>query len=397
MNISSSGQHSQDNLSFLVFSDDWDEHPSSCQHLFSHISKKHKVLWVNTIGMRNPTLTLSDFQKAISKIIKMSKKPCISSRTVHPIEGVIACQPFMLPFSENYLIRKLNAASVVHCVVSRLAQLNISNPVLVTTVPNACDYIGKCGESQVVYYCVDDFKEWPGLKHDLVKNMERSLIEQSNIFIATSTKLFDRLATYGKPTSLLTHGVDLELFRRTVLHEHSLLASIPKPRIGYFGLFDQRSDQTLLSDVASRMPDVSFVITGRVESYNLAQKNLPNVFFTGAVPYDDLPSIVIGLDALILPYVINDLTNSVSPLKLKEYLASGKPIVSTPIPEVTNIQSSICIARTADEWVESLHACLHGLSKVNMQLAADFWENETWECKAAQFLDAISLRTQIES
>ena len=302
----------RDDMSFLVFSDDWGEHPSSCQHLFWRISKEHKVLWVNTIGMRNPKPALSDFEKAISKVRKMFQGHDLSGKSV-PGEGVIACQPAMLPFIRLPLVRRINRSSVIKSVRSNLSRLDMRGPILVTTVPNACDYIGKCGESRVVYYCVDDLAEWPGLDNKKIREMEEELIQKSDVSIATSHKLYEKLSRSGRPAYLLTHGVDLEFFRQTVAREHALLDPVSKPRVGYFGLFDERSDHGLLAEVAARMPDVSFVITGRVESDVLRQKKVRNVHFTGSVPYMELPAMVRGWDVLMLPYVMNDLTDAISP------------------------------------------------------------------------------------
>ena len=371
--------------SFLVFSDDWGEHPSSCQHLFRRISQRHKVLWVNTIGMRNPKLALSDFKKAFLKVRKMLIVRVGKAQKV-PRENVISCQPVMLPFAEVSWVRRINCTSVIKTVRRKLRKLDIRNPILVTTVPNACDYIGKCGESKVIYYCVDDFSEWPGLETKMVREMEEKLIQQSDCHIATSQELFDRLSKSGKPTYLLTHGVDTEHFKQTVKREHLLLDGIPRPRIGYYGLFDERSDHGLLAELAARMPDVSFVITGQVDSDFLSRQRLPNVYFTGSVRYADLPSMLKGWDVLMLPYKMNDLTKSISPLKLKEYLITGKPVVSTPIPEVLKLKDYVSVAATIDEWIISIRLCLDRPQNATRRPGDDFWTNETWEKKAEYFL-----------
>jgi len=381
------------NQDFLVFSDDWGEHPSSCQHLFKRISQQYKVLWVNTIGMRGPRLNLIDLKKAVIKLRKMLRRYPSNSRDVPSGTDVDVCQPPMLPFSELAGVRLINRASVVRSVRNRLTELGMIDPILVTTVPNACDYVGKCGESRVIYYCVDDFSEWPGLEKKMVKKMEDELIEKSDRLVATSQKLFDRLSASGKPTYLLTHGVDIEFFQQSIAREHTLLDGIPRPRVGYYGLFDDRSDHGLLAELAQRMPDVSFVITGRVESYALPQKKIPNVYFTGSVLYGELPAIVKGWDVLILPYVMNDLTDAISPLKLKEYLASGKPVVSSPLPEVLKLKEYVFIAKTAEEWEKSLRTNLDRPENGKQKPGEGFWANETWEQKAKQFLGNVQGRS----
>ena len=190
-------------ISFLVFSDDWGEHPSSCQHLFRRISQRYKVLWVNTIGMRDPKPGLVDLKKAVAKFRKMLRRYPNGSRNALIGIEMEVCQPPMLPFSRLAGVRLINRASVVRSVRGRLAGLGMTGPVLVTTVPNACDYIGNFGESKVIYYCVDDFSEWPGLKKKMVKRMEDELIRKSDSLVATSQKLFDRLSKSGKSACLL--------------------------------------------------------------------------------------------------------------------------------------------------------------------------------------------------
>ncbi len=134
------------------------------------------------------------------------------------------------------------------------------------------------------------------------------------------------------------------------------------------------------------MPDVSFVITGRVESDVLRQKKVRNVHFTGSVPYMELPAMVRGWDVLILPYKMNDLTDAISPLKLKEYLAVGKPVISTPIPEVLKLKEYVHIAETPEEWEKILRICLDSSVNGKPKPGEDFWANETWDKKAEQFL-----------
>jgi len=375
------------NTIFIVFSDDWGEHPSSCQHLFRQISKKHMVLWVNTVGMRNPTFTVNDLKKSIMKVNKMLSLKYKRQVPKSQIGRPDVVQPPMLPFSNIPLIRRINRWSVVKNVQNRLNILKKLNILFVTTVPNACDFIGFFGEQRVVYYCVDDFAEWPGLEKFMVREMEEDLIRKSDIFVATSQKLYEKLSKYGKPVHLLTHGVDLVFFRKDLIDEHPMLHSIPKPRVGFYGLFDQRCDQKLLADVANRMHEISFVITGRVVVDTSLFKNLSNIYFTGSIPYSELPAMVCGWNACFLPYKINKLTESILPLKLKEYLATGKPVVSTAVPEVKRLRNYVAIAEGVDEWVKCLYISLKGVSEKERICRNSFLRNESWRKKAEQFME----------
>lgn len=381
------GNRETSDLCFLVFSDDWGEHPSSCQHLFRIIGRRYPVLWVNTVGMRTPRPTLTDASKALRKLRKMIFGAEARQRTHSENLSLSVCQPPMLPFAISSLSPRVNRTSVIHAVRKRLAELNMKRPLFVTTVPNASDYVGACDERRVVYYCVDDFSEWPNYQKTLISRMEEKLIDKSDVFIATSRKLFDKLSIHGKPSYLLTHGVDLDHFGRNPVKEHPVLQNIPMPRVGYFGLFDGRTDQELLANVAERMPTVSFVITGPLDTDVAGLKPLSNVYFTGALPYSELASVVGGWEACILPYVQSEQTRAINPLKLKEYLATGKPVISTPIPEACRVGDLVHIAETAEEWIEMIRTSLLGTGSKDHAQRNAFLANESWDKKAGQFLE----------
>lgn len=196
---------------FVVFSDDWGEHPSSCQHIFRHIAKNHRVLWVNTIGMRNPTLSWKDARKILVKASKMfgnKRKP----ENARADDNITVCQPFMLPGSRSRVVRALNARSVTRKVKEIMDDIGMVEPIVVTTVPNASDYSGLLENRKVIYYCVDDFSLWPGHEVGVVRQMESRLIDRADCLIAVSKNLSKRLSVSGKSTHFITHGVDLEMF-----------------------------------------------------------------------------------------------------------------------------------------------------------------------------------------
>lgn len=371
---------------FVVFSDDWGEHLSSCQHIFKLIARDATVVWVNTIGMRAPKISLTDVGKIWRKGRKMlglgAAAPAHSAASL----DVVVRQPFMLPYSNLGLVRRFNAISVERTIRSCLEQLGVANPTIVATVPNACDYVDGLGAGRVVYYCVDDFAEWPGHQHDLVRSMEARLIERADALVATSTKLYERLRKSGKPTSLLTHGVDMELFAARGAPEHPVLAGIPAPRAGYFGLFDERSDQDLIAALAGKLPNYSFVFAGPVVTSVARLERLPNVHFTGPLPYAELPQFIAGMKALLIPYAVNEFADSLSPLKLKEYLATGKPIVSTPIADMRQWRGEVAVAAGVEEWEAALLAASSEDVAARQERARRLLAGDTWRDKAAELL-----------
>jgi glycosyltransferase involved in cell wall biosynthesis len=303
--------------------------------------------------MRRVHFSASDFRKALRKLGKM-----FSEHAVPDSHNMRVFQARMVPFNGLSLVRRLNAQVGRRTMREAVRPWQDELPVIVTTVPNVCDYVDSVPHSRIVYYCVDDFSEWPGHDREHILEMENALIARADVFVATSRLLYERLARSGKPTHLLNHGVDLEHFGAPADGVLPLLDDIRSPRIGYFGLFDERSDQELLCRVADAMPEVSFVIAGNVVAPIGELQARPNVHFIGAIPYRELPSLIAGLDALFLAYRINSLTEAMSPLKLKEYLATGLGIVSTPIAAVRPLGNEIVLATTPDEWRSGIEVAL---------------------------------------
>jgi glycosyltransferase involved in cell wall biosynthesis len=373
------------NPPFIVFSDDWGEHPSSCQHLFRRIARDHPVLWVNTVGMRAPRLSWTDFRKARLKIAKMLAGTRGGESARAESLKLRVYQPKMLPFALS-AVRKWNRHSVVAAVNRAAAEFGIRDPVVVCAVPNACDFVDALNARRVVYYCVDDFTQWPGLDHRLIREMDRLMIEAADVLVATSSKLATRLDATGKPTYLLQHGVDLDLFGRDASVEHACLHGIPKPRAGYFGLFDERNDMELIAALARRMPDFSFVFTGPVTADIQGLRALPNIRFTGAVPYNELPDVIAGLDVLFIPYLVNDFTDSISPLKLKEYMATGKAVVTTPMAEAMPYRQQVQVAAGAEEWERALRTGLDADVIARRRSIQGLLAGDSWDEKAQLFL-----------
>ena len=367
---------------FLVFSDDWGEHPSSCQHLFKHIVKEYPVVWVNTVGMRLPRLCKQDALKAIKKLKKMFLTASQGKPQKKLPPNLSVLQPFMLPYNKG-VFREFNKRSVIETVRKELKRRGLQNPILVTTVPNACDYIGAFDEKKVVYYCVDDFANWPGHEKDLVLQMEEELISKTDIFVAVSEKLYLKLKKIQRPTFFLPHGVDLKSFQFCSETNHFDL--IPRPRIGYVGLIDERIDWDLIDFLSESLSNVYFVFVGKIETNNIIEKK--NIIFYPPVPYKEVPSILKSLDALILPYLVNDFTQTLSPLKLKEYLASGKPIVGVPLNEIKKWEPFLKVAQTPEEWLTYLK---EALSEERNAILPDLYKrlsSEDWLSKAKEFLE----------
>ncbi len=381
-------------MDFIVFSDDWGEHPSSCQHLFREIARDHRVLWVNTVGMRAPRMTVTDLRKAFHKTWRMIAGAGESTHAPgrEPPPNLAVLQPPMVPLPGLRLARAFNDSSARRSIAAAMKRHGLRTPIVVTTVPNACDLVDRLGASMIVYYCVDDFAQWPGTNHRVVRAMEKRLIDRADLLLATSDKLQEALGASGKTTHLFEHGVDLETFGSAEAREHPTLAGLPRPRAGFFGLLDERLDQDLLAELASGMSDWTFVLAGPQATSLPSIESHLNVVRLGPLPYQELPRFIAGIDVLILPYRVNEFTDTISPLKLNEYLATRRPIVSTGLREAKKRVPLVRIAADPSEWRDALNDAL-ALNWDDCQADSQRTLAElSWRNRASIFLELVARR-----
>lgn len=368
---------------FFVFSDDWGRHPSSCQHLFRRIAPINRVFWVHTIGTRLPTLSRADVARAWGKF-RAWTRPLPERGEADDASPVRVLEPFMTPFDRWPAGRSVNAAFLSRALRRATRENDVRRPFLVTTIPNAASLVGKAGESIAVYYCVDDFSEWPGADRVSMLAMEEELLGKVDLVLATSEMLFEDKSARHPRVRLLRHGVDWDAFHDMRGTAPAALLERPRPRVGATGLVDARLDTALVEALARALPEVSFVFVGPRQLPTGPLDALANVTFLPAVPYADVPAVLGALDVAILPYVETRLTERINPLKLREFLASGTPIVATPLPEAARYADVMETARGVDEWIPALRRAI-AEGRTHAEKRARRVREESWEARAEEF------------
>jgi hypothetical protein len=382
-------------MDFVVFSDDWGVHPSSCQHIFRHIAREHRTLWVNTVGMRAPKLSVGDLSKAVEKLAGMlgARQTARAEWTERPpLLHVI--RPPMLPLPGSRIANRFNTRSTQRAVESALDRLSMKDPIVVATVPNVCDTVSRLAAGQRIYYCVDDFSQWPGLAHDMVRSMEDRLVASADVILAASPNLQRRFAHFSGTVVSFPHGVDLNLFRGPLPVPPAWLSGLTMPRVGFYGLLDERLDQELIREVALSNPEWSFVLAGPRGAPMDILEDVPGIHFPGNVSYRDLPAFVGGLDALILPYRVDRFTHTLAPLKLNEYLLSGLPVITSDIAGVQAHGSLVRIARSAADWTASLRESIPAGRAARQALAEEQLAYHDWARRADTLLDLCTSLTR---
>ncbi len=363
--------------SLIVFADDWGRHPSSCQHLIRRLQSDHKILWVNTIGTRSPKANAFTIFRGGEKI----KSWCRGIRHVSANMWVIDAP--MLPFIGNSLARKVNQI-IVSVVLKRAMKVaGMVSPTLITTLPHIAWLVDDLGQKNTIYYCTDDYSQWPEAERDALMQAEADLQARADLALAVSDRLMERNRTVAK-SALFPHAVDFDHFS-TVMQTtpHSEIETLPSPRIGFFGLIYEKLDFELLTQVAQQFPDGSLVMIGPVDYRPEPFAQLPNVHLLGRKPYETLPPWLAGLDVLLMPYVKDEMIRQSSPLKLKECLATGLPTVCIDLPEAKKAEPYVRVAKDRNDFVRILHELLRDKkSTTTPEERQGFVHNDTWDTRA---------------
>ncbi|HKQ79265.1 MAG TPA: glycosyltransferase [Blastocatellia bacterium] len=315
----------------LCFSHDWSGDPLSKTHLMRLMARDNRVLWVNSIGYRTPTASKADLSRALKKLLAAANP----LREVEP--NMFTLNPLVIPAYGNPGVRAFNRRFLRWQVRRAMRQLEFDRVINWVFNPAASVIAGELGEETVIYYCVDEYTAFTGVDSDSLAELERQLMMRSDLVIVSADRLYRSKAPFNPRTALVRHGVDYSHFSRALDHRTNVpdeIARLPRPVIGFFGLIADWVDVELIASVAERFSTGSLALLGKVTTDISMLERAPNVHLLGRKHYSELPAFCKGFDVALMPFRINELTLNANPLKAREYLAAGLPVVSTAIPEV---------------------------------------------------------------
>lgn len=379
--------------SLLVFSDDWGRHPSSCQYLVRNLLDQYPVLWVNTIGTRAPHLDVQTMKRITEKICQWGNstfsknlKPD-SSRVSHASSvaqthpNLTVINPKMWPWFGSGRDRRLNRWLLSIQLKSLIAQM--PQPVVgLTTLPITADLPDALSVDRWVYYCVDDFSQWPGLDHDTLRRMDCEMIQQADSLVAVSETLQTMIADEGRSASLLSHGVDLNFWNSTSAPSCESPKS-QRPSVVFWGVIDRRMDSASLRKLSQDMLHGTIVLIGPQQNPDPVILSLPNVRTLPAQPLAALPAIAGQADVLIMPYADLPVTRAMQPLKLKEYLATGKPVVVNRLPSTDSWRDCLDVAESPEQFSQLVRDRITNGIPASQATARNRLQQESWRSKAA--------------
>jgi hypothetical protein len=371
---------SQRPASLLVFADDWGRHPSSCQHLVRRLLGRYEVCWVNTIGTRSPRLDLATLRRGLEKLDHWSRPrqaaDCLPA-------GLRVLSPRMWPWFGNRFGRWLNRKLLLRQLTPAVRSL--PGPVAaVTTLPIVADLIGELPVSHWVYYCVDDFGQWPGLDQVTLRRMDEELTAVADVCVAVSETLRERLRGLGREAGLLTHGVDPDFWKGEGT-EVPALHGLEKPLVVFWGVVDRRLDVSFLERLSADLASGTLLFVGPQADPDPALFRLPRVVSCPPLLLEQLPRVAREASVLIMPYADLPVTRAMQPLKLKEYLATGKPTVVRSLPATRPWGGCLDLADSPESFSLAVRRRLTEGLPSHQAEARSRLVAESWAAKAEQF------------
>lgn len=370
----------------ICLASSWEIDPTSKHQVMRLLARDNRVLWVNYHGSRLPRLNRRDAVRAF-EVVRGAVRG--ASRAAN---GVTTMTPFLLPVPGSSAIRGINRKLIVSQVRRAMRDWPKRPVQLWSFAPDVGDLVGEFDSELVVYYCVDEFGEFAEYDRELIRRLERELIARSDLVLTSSQRLYESKRVLHPNTHLIRHGVDAELFGRA-LNERTpipqFLHDLPRPVVGYFGLIHDWFDLELLGHVADLRPEWSFVLVGGISCDVSSLRNRSNVVLTGRVEQGELPGYCRGFDVATIPFVINELTLNVNPIKLREYLAAGLGVVATPLPEVRGYEPHVLIADSPERFVSGCERIMSSNSAEQRRARARSVAHESWEERVREISDLV--------
>lgn len=370
---------------------DWDAPVwTNQQHLMSRLARENRVLFVESLGLRRPQLVSHD----VARILRRLRRGLSPPRSTP--EGVEVLSPIVLPLHRSASARALNRRLLRPTVGRAMRRLGLRRPLLWAYVPQAEELLGVLDPALIVYHCVDDIAAQQGVDARSFRAAEERFARPADLVLASAPALAERMRGLSGNVLYAPNVADTSLFA-TALEDGPVdgaLSALPRPRIVFQGaVVATKLDVALLTSLAGLHRDWSLALAGpkglgdpRTDVSALERE--PNIHLLGPRGYHELPALLRGADAAMIPYAVNDLTRSVFPMKVYEYLAAGLPVVSTPLPALDGVEG-VAVAGDAGEMAELLAGELAADSEERRAERSRLAAGHSWEARIAEIEVAL--------
>jgi glycosyltransferase involved in cell wall biosynthesis len=369
---------------------DWDTDLWTNQHhLMSRLARENRVLFVESLGLRRPQLAGRD----LSRVWRRLRRGLAGPRAV---DGLHVLSPLVLPFHRSAAVRALNRRLLPALVRRATRRLGFKRPILWAYVPQAEALLDALDPALVVYHCVDDIAAQERIDTASFRAAEERFAARADLVLASAPALARRLRMISANVLDAPNVADTELFSAALLPGpiDPAMAALPQPRIVFTGaIVSIKLDFRLIAELARLRPSWSFALVGpvgpgdpRTDVSPLAAE--PNIHLLGGRAYAELPEVLRAADAGLIPYARNELTESIFPMKVYEYLGAGLPVVATPLPALTGI-ADVASAADAATIAELLDAALAADSPQLRAARSRRAASHSWERRLEEIATAI--------
>jgi glycosyltransferase involved in cell wall biosynthesis len=356
----------------------WYHHPHSKNHILKRLARHNRVLFVNSITMGLPSAKDPDYFQKIRRKLRsylrwLRKVP----------EGLWVMTPVNVPVYSSPVVRTLNRLLLILQLRLVMLILDMRQPIVWAAIPTAADIVGSLGGKLLVYQVSDkyDCNEDSALSRAVIREMDARLKQKAAVVMYSGRKLYEE----GEPRHryFLEQAVDFARFANLPPGTPADIAAIPRPVLGYVGAADWYTmDAALIEQVAKLRPDWHWVFIG--SKSNQVQLSAPNIHFLGSKPYAELPRYYRHIDVCVLPWTQNNaFTNYGSAIKVREYMATGKPVVISPLYEYLNTPG-VRIFHSVGEFITLVDDALSQDRPCDQQLRQNAVRNCTWDARARE-------------
>ncbi|MCW3995067.1 MAG: glycosyltransferase [Candidatus Bathyarchaeota archaeon] len=352
----------------------WDFLWQRPQHIASGLAKRgHQVIYFENPTYVTLTKMVSDILKGRSVLIeKVEENVWVAKVYLPPFRG-------RLSWLKNWLFQRF--------FVSTLTKLDFKLDVAVFYLLDFFPLIKpiKSMNAKIAFDYVDDILSFPEFAHNKYVKIESELIESSTCIFATSKVLCDKLSKHNVPYSYLPNAMDFDHFypASTTVMKLDELPNLKHPVIGFIGAFLEWVDDDLVCKLAETHPEYSILLVGPVHAAKPKFEKYPNIVMVGTKPYSVLPSYLSNMDVCLIPFKINNITLASNPIKMYEYLAAGKPVVSTALPEVVrNAEGIVYVGKNYADFIRKVELAVAESALRNEKVMArrlEFAKNNSWE------------------
>lgn len=380
-----------ENIVCLAFPSWRGDYLKSTKYMMSGLANGNKVLYVDYAYTIKDVITArKKKQLSIKKILGLTSRiEAVSTETGGEV-NVLSLPP-VLPINwikNKSIYRKLlqlNAAIVKPFIVRAMRRLKMKDPIVISALQPflGLPLAGKLGEKKHIYYCYDNIaaarwasKHGGRIETEYLRKVDAAIFTSSNLYTTKGGEI-------SGPTDVINNGVDFSLFHEAKTY-HDRYKEVRKV-VGYLGSIDDRLDFEMLYFIARHLPSIDFHFVGRVTTRKISLlETLPNVSFLGSKGEAEIPEHLGKFNVGLIPFITNEFTKNIYPLKVNEYLAAGIPVISTAFTDLAGLKDILYIVHDAPSCKEAI---VHALTETDTSLVEQRIQvarSNSWEHRVSE-------------